>query len=802
MRQSSDSSGSEIQFGSALTGNAFVSAMRALPVSVAHTDRELRYTWIYNPHRSETLDAAIGRRLIDVVPSEGSQQVSELKRKVLETGQRIQLDFEGDHEYGTHHYHISIDPLYEGTEIVGVSTVTMDLTPTLRAQASLRESEERFSKAFKVSPHALAISNSEGRFVEINDAFEQIFGFSRSETIGKTSEEFPIYADREERDRVRAAFLSEGRLRDMEVRLLTKDGQDVIGTISAERIDIDGISFSLAIFRDVTDRKRAEEALRRSEQELRLITNSVPVLISYVDAGERIRFANAAHARFYRRTAEGVVGMPLRELVGDDAYSVIRGHVDSALKGRHVSFEAELPTETNGVRLVRARFTPDVADGGDVEGFYAVIDDVTELQRAEEARREVEMRAEAILETTVDAVVTIDSSGSIQSFNRAAERLFGYEPEEVIGKNVKVLMPPPWSDEHDDYLENYRRTGVKKIIGTGREVEARRKDGTTFPIELAVSEVDLGDRRIFTGLIRDISERKAAEQALRHREAELRAVNEDLERRVQERTVDLLRANLELEERNRELQSFAYVASHDMQEPLRKIQTFADLVRDEFELPNEAGALLQRLQSSASRMSQVLADLLAFSRITARPDPFSEVDLRKVIEEVLDDLQLADGMEGASIDVDADVTLTANESQLRQLINHLVMNALKYRRPDEPSHVRIAADVKDIDGVPSCVIEVTDNGIGFDMRYAEKIFEPFERLHERGAYAGTGMGLAICRRIVHRHGGTISAEGKPGQGSRFTALIPISQQEVGPRESDGQAAVEESRRSQRPDLNR
>lgn len=261
-------------------------------------------------------------------------------------------------------------------------------------------------------------------------------------------------------------------------------------------------------------------------------------------------------------------------------------------------------------------------------------------------------------------------------------------------------------------------------------------------------------------------------------EDELRKLNRTLEARVRERTADL-------EARNRDLQNFAYVASHDLREPLRKIQTFADLVAEEEgpTLGEDARNFLQRMAAAAVRMDGLLHDLLIFSRVGTRAPSNTPVHVSEVVEEVLKDFELTIEDTHAQIDVDADVTIEADRLQLRQLLTNLIGNALKFRRSQAVPRLRIRAAVIDEPepasapvSHPACQITVADEGIGFDAKFAERIFEPFERLHGRGTYEGTGMGLAICKRIVETHGGSIRAESMPGNGSRFVVVLPVQRQ--------------------------
>lgn len=277
---------------------------------------------------------------------------------------------------------------------------------------------------------------------------------------------------------------------------------------------------------------------------------------------------------------------------------------------------------------------------------------------------------------------------------------------------------------------------------------------------------------------RDFRLRQQSEEALLEAHA-------NLEVKVQARTEELAEANtqlsafaLDLERSNRELQDFAFVASHDLQEPLRKIQAFGDRLRSKHgaSLGEEGRDYLERMQAAARRMHTLINDLLTFSRVTSKAQPFVPTDLGKVVREVLADLEVRVQETDGQVEVGDLPTIDADPLQMRQLFQNLVGNALKFHRAGVPPLVRIAAEeVSEGGGAPLCRITVEDNGIGFDVKYLDRIFTPFQRLHGRTEYEGTGMGLAVCRRIVERHGGTITADSTPGEGTRFLAVLPMRQ---------------------------
>ncbi len=243
-----------------------------------------------------------------------------------------------------------------------------------------------------------------------------------------------------------------------------------------------------------------------------------------------------------------------------------------------------------------------------------------------------------------------------------------------------------------------------------------------------------------------------------------------VQRQAAQRVADSL--NLELQRSNRELQDFAYVASHDLQEPLRKIQAFGDRLVSKYgtALGPEGGDYLLRMQSSASRMRRLINDLLEYSRVTTKGRPFDNISLTQVAADVVSDLETGVQDAGAALEIGALPEVRGDMLQVRQLFQNLIGNAIKFRRADAPPQVRVSAE-RDGEHV---VLSFADNGIGFDEKYLDRIFTPFQRLHARSQYEGTGMGLAICRRVVERHGGSITAHSTPGIGSTFVVRLPVN----------------------------
>ncbi len=253
---------------------------------------------------------------------------------------------------------------------------------------------------------------------------------------------------------------------------------------------------------------------------------------------------------------------------------------------------------------------------------------------------------------------------------------------------------------------------------------------------------------------------------------DLQRAHDELELRVQERTAELARSNAELEQ-------FAYAASHDLQEPLRKVQAFGDRLRARIadRLDEESADYLSRMQNAAGRMSVLINDLLSYSRVTTQAQPFSTVDLDAIVHEALSNLEIAVEHAGALVRIDGLPRIDADATQIRQLMQNLLANALKFQHPDRTPIVTVQGALEANGTI--CRIQVQDNGVGFEEKYSERIFGVFQRLHSRDEYPGTGIGLALCRKIVERHGGTIEAVGRPGEGATFTVRLPVRQVQTG-----------------------
>lgn len=380
-----------------------------------------------------------------------------------------------------------------------------------------------------------------------------------------------------------------------------------------------------------------------------------------------------------------------------------------------------------------------------------------ELEQAKEAleaevmtAHRIRQRLESIFESAPNGMIVVSPSGHILQANATANSIFRYS--DLVGHFVEDLVPRQDRPDHKARRANYSTSPSKRMMGDRRDLFGLRQDGTAVPVEIGLNPVSGSEGGEIIASIVDVSERRSYEQRIKqHNEA--------------------------LERSNKELEEFAFIASHDLREPLRKIISFSRLLlsNDYGKFTAEGQEFTHYIVSAAERMRQLLESLLSYSRITSQGRRFTETDIAQVVAQVQADLQLAIEETNATLEVGELSHLDADSSQLRQLLQNLVSNALKYRHPERPPHILIQGESLPDDRYR---LVISDNGIGFDPRYNEQVFEVFKRLHGRSEYPGTGMGLAICRKIVDRHNGVIMANGREQEGTTFIIDLPVRQQKV------------------------
>ncbi|MCI0665074.1 MAG: PAS domain S-box protein [Acidobacteria bacterium] len=376
----------------------------------------------------------------------------------------------------------------------------------------------------------------------------------------------------------------------------------------------------------------------------------------------------------------------------------------------------------------------------------------------QKARVEIsEKMFQGLLESAPDPIVIVNHHGEIVLVNTQTEKVFGYWREELLGKPVEILIPERSHSKHIGYRVNYSTDPHTRPMGIGLDLSARRRDGSEFPVEISLSPMETEAGRLVTAIIRDTSEWKRAA-------VEIRKLNRELEQRVRERTA-------QLEAVNRELEAFSYSVSHDLRAPLRHLSGFANLLKQRTAdcLDDKSLRYVQNINEAAELMGKLVDDLLAFSRMGRAEMTRTRVSFARLVNEVLEILQPE--LQGRKIicRIESLPEAEGDQTMLRLVWSNLISNALKYTRTRDEARIEIGS-TKNERG--EMVYFVRDNGVGFDMQYADKLFGVFQRLHNDEEFEGTGIGLATVQRIIRRHGGSVWAEGKVDGGATFYFLIP------------------------------
>jgi PAS domain S-box-containing protein len=364
----------------------------------------------------------------------------------------------------------------------------------------------------------------------------------------------------------------------------------------------------------------------------------------------------------------------------------------------------------------------------------------SEISRDITAQKEAEAMFRLAVEASPAAMIMVDASGNIALANSETLSMFGYARGDLVGRPVEQLVPQRLRDDHSVLRRDFLAAPTRRMMGKGRELFGLRADGTEFPVEVGLSPIESPSGPMMLSVVVDITERKRA--------------GEELARR----TEDLQRSNAEL-------QQFAYVTSHDLQEPLRMVSSFCELLKNRYghQLEGEALEYVDFAVDGAQRMRQLINDLLDYSRLKTREVRFSAVPAKAAVESALFNLSASISETAAEIEVGELPSVSGHEGQLTHLFQNLIGNALKFRKSGEAPAVEISARRHG----EAWQFTVADNGIGFDPKHADAVFGVFQRLHTRDEYPGTGIGLAMCKRIVEQHGGDIWVESSPSQGAAF-----------------------------------
>ena len=636
-----------------------------------------------------------------------------------------------------------------------------------RTERKLEEQREKYFSIFHSTSDGIIIYDEEGVVMEANAAIAKMLGYHKNEMTGmhgstffKGPSEFKGLLEIVRSGRTYTGFGSRVR----------KDGSPLEVDVNATGFVFKGKHHLMSVMRDISANKRTEEALKKVEEFSSVITKASPVTLWMSNAKGETIYVNQTWVDWTGRPFKTNLGQGWLEAIVEEDRPFAKENYLQAFEKRKV-FESDfrIRRKNGEVRWCTATGSPYFNSEGEFEGYAGSLVDITERKTAEQELASRNVLISTITNNTFQGMLMMNDKQICTYMNPAAEQMTGYTLEEVQEKPLHYYIHHTRPDGRHFPIEEcpIDRALPTKSQTQGEDVFVHKK-GHFYPVAFVASPIiENGVPKGTVIEVRDTTEEKRLQEELRQKETKAK---EMLEQKVKERTADLERSNYEL------LQ-FASVASHDLKEPLRKISIFSNLLKEKSEalLDTPSKKYLNNIIHSAGRMASLIDDLLTFSRLSQTNIEFHPVDLNELLKGIVHDLEIPIQEKGAAIDANHLPTIDGIALQLGQVFQNLLSNSLKFTHPDRTPVITINGSLDQKEGKQVCRIVYKDNGIGFRQEHAEKIFEIFQRLHTREKYEGTGVGLAIVKKIITQHNGEIMASGKDGEGACFDILLPCKQ---------------------------
>lgn len=677
----------------------------------------------------------IGQLYKVLIPDADQEATAEEMRKLMAGERRISEDFRNHLRHRDGHI-VTLSWTAEWSEEdQALFCVGRDMTDQLVAETLMREREQFFS----LSPDMFCIVDLNSHFFELNKAFVDVLGYEREELLG-TSYMQLIHKDDRARVEDAVAFLIAGNtVNDLQIRVIHKNDTEHWLELSAT-LSSDDMIYVAA--RDTTEIRHTQEKLRESEAVLRIAEKAARIGGWVVDvATGHLRWSNAMFDIFEIPVGE----VPsLDEGLGfytPEGRECITQALNMCIQTcTPFDEEVQIRTRLGRLRWVRAIGQAVKDEDGRIVRIQGGLQDITASHQAMEQIRRFAERQAVIFESITDAFFTLDREWRFTYVNQRSEELLREYKDSLLGNTLWEMFPAAQGSEFERQYRYAMETGESVSFEAHYAPLDHWLEVSAYPSDEGLAVY-----------YRSINKRKQAEKKLQQTMAEL-------------------------ERSNRELQDFAFVASHDLQEPLRKIQAFSDrlLTRSE-RFDDQEQDYLQRMQSAARRMQSLIQDLLTYSRVTTQAQPLTVCNTNRILGEVMQDMETSISRENAVIDIRPLPPVLGDATQLRQVFQNLLSNAVKFHKPDQTPHILVYSEDNTDD---HWTLVVSDNGVGFDRRYVEKLFQPFQRLHKQ-AFQGSGIGLAIVKKILHRHHATVSVESEVDHGTTFRIRFPASNQMKG-----------------------
>jgi PAS domain S-box-containing protein len=603
--------------------------------------------------------------------------------------------------------------------------------------------------------------DADSRVTRVNRGAVELYGRPAGELLGQVVHDVLRTDFPTSREQVEDALATTGHWSGELVHHRPDGTQVVVNSRQAARRENGRVVGVVEVDQDITAHKAAQDMLVASEKGMRQILDSVEDFAIYLlDPAGRIASWSASARRLSGHADEDVLGLPWSGLFTPDP-DVATGFDDMITRARHLPLRVsgDIARKDGRITCALGILAPMHLPDGSLRGFAAVMHDDTE-------RRHAEAKFRGLLDSAPDAMIGVNPDGSIVFANLQAEALFGYSRDELLGQQMEMLLPERVRERHVQHRELFAAQPKTRPMGAGLELSARHRDGSEFPVEISLSTLETQESRIVSAAIRDISDRKRAQREIEALNVELRQANDELESRVAERTAALATQTATLKATNDELEAFSYSVSHDLRAPLRAIDGFAKLLAARYssELSEEGQRYLEKVRTGAKQMGQLIDGLLAFSRLQRQALVRAPVDLAALVRNVWE--EFTPDWAGRDIEFVVEDLPRANADArlIRHVLSNLLSNSIKYTRTRTPARITIGAE-QPAGAEPVYVI--SDNGVGFDMRYADKLFQVFQRMHRAEEFEGTGIGLALVARIIDRHGGRVWANAEPDGGATF-----------------------------------
>lgn len=739
-----------------------------------------------------------GKSLSQIFPSTESgsdlfRYLDEFATNANASSHNVRIQFPGKESGSPKYFKINIIP-FTGPDGIELWTILFnDISSEVISRLNLEEQEYSFRKMITEAPIAIAILRGHDLVIEsANDSILEMWG----------------------KDNVRLGM----PLLELMPELVSQPFPEILRNVMKSGEDFYGFEFSanlqrnnklqncyfnfiytpvkenngehtrvMVIAYEVTAQVMAKKELQQSEKRFRnLVEESLVATGIYVGEEMRIDLANDAMIRLWGKD-RSVVGKTVREalpeLEGQPFHGLLANVYKTGVTYRGTEDRADLVVDGK-LQTFYFNFTYKALRNaaGEIYGILNMAVDITEQYLAKKRIQESEQRLSLAINSANLGTFELQVDNNRMLYTPRLAEIFGLDPSQ------------PW--DHQEFKNRLhpedlriRDEAHRRALETGSlfyEARVVHKDNSIHWIRLngGLSKNENGKVARMYGTVMDITASKTEEDNLRRSEERLRQLAQELELRVQERTRDLKDANAELVRSNQELEQFAFITSHDLQEPLRKVRTFTNLLAEKSSasLDEKGKIYLNKINASSARMSELISSLLNFSRLMRDEDRIAPVDLNEVLINVMSDFELLIRQKSALIEYEDLPVIRANPLQMNQLLYNLIINALKFTKPGDSAHVRIFW--KSMPGENAALlfglsrekdyyhITVEDNGIGFEQQYAEKIFEIFQRLNDRTAYEGTGIGLALCKKIVNNHSGFIYAESELNRGATFHVILP------------------------------